>query len=463
MGKSRRSNKTAPKELVVDVIHVSDPRLNQPVPDSDDEHRSYPRAKPKKAKKEKKSKKSKKEKKDKKDKLERIVVKPVEEETENELPNLESKVTLDEDKSEEIAPSQEEPKRKVSFEDGTAQVFDSAVAPRKIHEGSTETVPVPPETDEENQKSSENQGTTETDVNEEGVPPALVVQDISDLTSEEIQAQAEAAEKQAEEARGVEHSETEEGPSEAEETDDELGKKKSKKKKSMSKKWPKMKKPKPEGETEDEDNEKAAKKGKKTKKELKAEKAAKKAEAARKKKELHNLVDQVAASYSNSILDLRNHVKDIKEDHKENVELAKHHLGFLQTTVTRLDNIADDLKICDKIVDETTPSLLETFKSCREFLDATELALDAQFETGADELKTKVHQLDEHTKNIKGLKTGDKSIFESYHDNFGALNTRVENQEKALNEKLEQFEQSMQQYKEIHFENVKNKSSCEIL
>ena len=60
--------------------------------------------------------------------------------------------------AEEIAPSQEEPKRKVSFEDGTAQVFDSAVAPRKIHEGSTETVPVPPETDEENQKSSENQG-----------------------------------------------------------------------------------------------------------------------------------------------------------------------------------------------------------------------------------------------------------------------------------------------------------------
>ena len=83
----------------MDVIHVSDPRLNQPVPDSDDEHRSYPRAKPKKAKKEKKSKKSKKEKKEKKDKLERIVVKPVEEETENELPNLESKVTLDEAKS----------------------------------------------------------------------------------------------------------------------------------------------------------------------------------------------------------------------------------------------------------------------------------------------------------------------------------------------------------------------------
>ena len=44
----------------------------------------------------------------------------------------------------------------------------------------------------------------------------------------------------------------------------------------------------------------------------------------------------------------------------KDVELAKHHLGFLQTTVTRLDNIADDLKICDKIVDETTPSLLES-------------------------------------------------------------------------------------------------------
>ena len=42
------------------------------------------------------------------------------------------------------------------------------------------------------------------------------------------------------------------------------------------------------------------------------------------------------------------------------MKLAKHHIGFLQTTVTRLDNINDDLKICDKIVDETTPSLLES-------------------------------------------------------------------------------------------------------
>ena len=68
-------------------------------------------------------------------------------------------------------------------------------------------------------------------------------------------------------------------------------------------------------------------------------------------------------------------MKEIKTEHKESkntirkkslsklildMELAKHHLGFLQTTVTRLDNINDDLKICDKIVDETTPSLLES-------------------------------------------------------------------------------------------------------
>lgn len=175
------------------------------------------------------------------------------------------------------------------------------------------------------------------------------------------------------------------------------------------------------------------------------------------------MVDKVAASYSNSILDLRNSVKEIKDEHTENMKLAKHHIGFLQTTVTRLDNINDDLKICDKIVDETTPSLLETFRTCREFLDASELALNENFESKAEPLKTKAYELDEHTKLIKGLKTGDKSIFESYHDNFGALNTRVENQEKALNEKLEQFEQSMQQLKEKHFTAVKNKSSCEIL
>lgn len=68
-------------------------------------------------------------------------------------------------------------------------------------------------------------------------------------------------------------------------------------------------------------------------------------------------------------------MKEIKDEHTESkntvrnefvkklildMKLAKHHIGFLQTTVTRLDNINGDLKICDKIVDETTPSLLES-------------------------------------------------------------------------------------------------------
>ena len=54
----------------------------------------------------------------------------------------------------------EQPKRKVSFEDGTAQVFDSAVAPEKIHDGPVEEAPIPPETPvpEEDQKEDENQG-----------------------------------------------------------------------------------------------------------------------------------------------------------------------------------------------------------------------------------------------------------------------------------------------------------------
>jgi len=265
-------------------------------------------------------------------------------------------------------------------------------------------------------------------------------------------------------AAETEASEPEEVQNDADESDVDDNNEKPNKRKSMAKKWPKLKKPKSGAETDDEGEQtKKGKKGKKTKKEIKAAKAAKKAEAAKKKKELHNLVDKVAASYSNSILDLRNSVKELKDEHKESMELAKHHLGFLQTTVTRLDNINDDLKICDKIVDETTPSLLETFRTCREFLSATELALNENFESKAEPLKTKVHELDEHTKMIKGLKTGDKSIFESYHDNFGALNTRVENQEKALNEKLEQFEQSMQLLKDNHFNAVKNKSSCEIL
>ena len=34
----------------------------------------------------------------------------------------------------------------MSFEDGTAQVFDSAVAPEKVHDGPTEEAPIPPET-----------------------------------------------------------------------------------------------------------------------------------------------------------------------------------------------------------------------------------------------------------------------------------------------------------------------------
>ncbi|CBY38642.1 unnamed protein product [Oikopleura dioica] len=371
MGKSKRSNKTAPEGLVVDVIHSSDPRLQQPVPESDDEPRTRKKQENKK-------------------------VEKVGQEGEK---RKKRKVAEEEPQQQQTAVNEEreQPKRKVSFEDGTAQVFDSAVAPEKIHDGPTEEAPIPPETPvpDETQNAAENQV-----IAEETTEISPIIEVTPDSTSGEGQLTEEATT-----AAETEASEPEEVQNDADESDVDDNNEKPNKRKSMAKKWPKLKKPKSGAETDDEGEQtKKGKKGKKTKKEIKAAKAAKKAEAAKKKKELHNLVDKVAASYSNSILDLRNSVKELKDEHKESerMELAKHHLGFLQTTVTRLDNINDDLKICDKIVDETTPSLLETFRTCREFLSATELALNENFESKAEPLKTKVHELDEHTKMIKG-------------------------------------------------------------